>query len=492
MNMSTRKFPQGVAIAFAVVLFTAALVVAGCTAIGNAVNPINPITPSSTAVPVSITDAPGDQVLAASLTLNSIVLTDAAGKTASILSAPITFEAAHLDAVQEPLFTPAIPEDTYTSVALTYSNAEVTYLDPTTKKPVQAAATLENTGQTVTFPTPIVVNNATTTLLVDYLVANSVTISGSTVTVTPDFHIAPIPVPPTPTTGVNGLQCGIQGKVTALGANSFTLTLPSGTPLVIDVNSSTQYQGLSGFSGLAVGALVEVDVITQTNGALLAARVEQQVPPNATAEMLVGPVTAVTGSPATSFTQVVRQKIGPTPSTTPIETDTITVNGSTAFLFPGRFATVSATAAAPALPFAADFSASTLFAGQVVSVATNGVTNNAATANSVALAPQTVDGTITGIYPPVNNVVPNWAKTVIALPSGSWLATVTGQSSVTVYTPIGCPTAAGCYLQQINSTPPAVGNTIRFNGFLFKNSGSLVMVALVQADGPGTPIGPNP
>ena len=95
------------------------------------------ITSATTSVPVSITDAPGDQVVAASLTLNSVVLTDQKNQTSSILSAPLTFEAAHLDAVQEPLFTPAIPQDTYTSVTITYSSAQVAYIDPTTKQLVR-------------------------------------------------------------------------------------------------------------------------------------------------------------------------------------------------------------------------------------------------------------------------------------------------------------------------------------------------------------------
>jgi hypothetical protein len=486
MQASSPGTFKGVTIAFAALLAAAAFVVAGCSAVNAVINPTNPTNPTQTtvAVPVSITDAPSDQVVAASLTLDSVVLTNATGKTTSILTSPLTFEATHLDAVQEPLFTPVIPEDTYTSVALTYSNAQVAYIDPTTKKLVLATATLANTGQTIVFPTPLVIDKTMTSLLIDYLVANSVSISGTTVTVTPAFHVAPAPIPAQPTNGTNGLQCGIKGMVTALGTNTFTLTNAQGSSLVIAVNANTQYQGLSGFSALKVDALVEVDVVTQSDGSLLAVRVEEQAPPATASELLVGPVTAVTGSPATSFTMLVRQQIGG-PTSVASTAITVSITGSTQFLLPGRFSNVTA-----ADPFAANFSASTLFAGQVVGVATTGVSNGAATAAIVALSPQTVGGTITSITLPMNNVVPNWVKTVIALNSGSWLATLTGQSSVTVYTLIGCPTNENCFLQTINNMPPAVGDTIRFNGFLFENSGSLVMVALIQADGPGTPIAP--
>jgi hypothetical protein len=475
MQARTQENFDGIFIIFVGVLVVAALILAGCSVSSTIANNIVTQGTASTAVPVSITDAPGDQVIAASLTLNSIVLTDSNKNTVSILSAPFTFEAAHLDAVQEPLFTPSIPEDTYGSVALTYSNAQVAYIDPTTKQVVLTAATLANTSQTFTFPTPVVVNNTTTSLLVDFLVANSVAISGTTVTVTPDFHIGPAPIPPQPTTGTTGLQCGIKGKVTALGTNSFTLTNPEGMALVIAVNTNTQYQGLSGFSALAVNALVEVDVETQSGGGLLALRVEEQVPPNATAAMLVGPVTSVTGSPATAFTMMVRQKIGPPPTATPVETDTITINGSTTFLMPGRFSNL----ALGGTPFTPIFSAATLFAGQAVAVATNGVTNNAATATSVAMAPQTIDGTITLAAPTCSSCPGLY---ILTLPSGSWLATLTGQTTVNVY--------FNGNMQAINSNPVGVGTTARFNGFLFKINGSLVMLAAVQADGPGIPIGP--
>ena len=475
MQAGTRKTTQVLSIAIAAVLVTAGLILVGCSASSapTIVNTSATLTP----VPVTITDAPSDQVLAASLTLNSVVLTNSSGKTISILTAPLTFEATHLDAVQEPLFTPSVPEDTYTSVALTYSNAQVAYIDPTTKQVVIAAATLANNSQSITFATPITVKKATTSLLLDFLVANSVAISGSTVTVTPAFHIAVVPTPTQPTNGTNGLQCGVRGKVTALGTNNFTLITPQGISLVIAVSTNTQYQGLAGFSALAVNTVVEVDIQVQSDLSFLALRVELQVAPNATGQMLVGPVTSVTGSPATSFTLLVRQKIGPTPSATPVEKDTITIDASTKFIMPGRFNNL----AVGGLPFTPVFSAATLFAGQAVAVATNGVTNNAATANAVAMAPQTISGTISNLAAPT--CMACLTKYTLTLPAGSWLATLTGQTTVTVYSNNG--------MQAISTTAAAVNKVVRFHGFLFNINGSLVMLAAVEADGPGNPIGPH-
>src|ERR1039457_6511130 len=164
---------QAISISFAATLMLASLIVSGCSMTSLIANNITNSGATSTVVPVTITDAPSDQVIAASLTLNSIVLTNSAGKTTSILSAPLTFEAAHLDAVQEPLFSPSIPEDTYANVLLTYSNAQVAYIDPVTKQVVLATATLANNSQTVAFATPITVNNTRTSLLVDFQIGRA-------------------------------------------------------------------------------------------------------------------------------------------------------------------------------------------------------------------------------------------------------------------------------------------------------------------------------
>ena len=247
----------------------------------------------------------------------------------------------------------------------------------------------------------------------------------------------------------------------------------------VNVNDNTQFQGpsLTSFADLAVNMLVEVDLETQGDGSLLAVRVEQQAPPDATAAMLIGPVLAVTGSPATSLVQVVRQQIGAPVTSAPIAKDTITIKSATTFELPGRWQNLGTVG----LPFTPTFNAGTLFAGQVVAVATSGSTNNAATANSVMLAPQTVDGTITGTLPACSSC---WGELMVTLPSDSWLATITGQTTVAVY--------LSPSMQIIAATPPGVSSTARFNGYLFKMNGSLVLVALVQGPAPGTPIGPTP
>jgi len=467
---------QSIGFASVVGLGSAALILIGCSMVTT--TPGTTVTNAVTAsVPISITDAPSDEVIAASLTLNSVVLKDTKGATASLLTSPLTFEATHLDAVQEPLFTPAVPEDTYSSVTLTYSNAEVAYIDPSTKDVVIAAATLANTSQTITFSSPVTVSSTSTALLIDYLVADSIAVSGSTVTVTPDFKVAEIHIKSHPGNGTEGLQCGVKGTVSALATNSFTLTNAEGKSLVVNVDANTKYEDLSGFSALTVGMLVEVDTETQSDGSLLALRVEEEEKSEAARTLLVGPITKTSGSPVTTFTQVVRQQIGANSSSGPlVQTDTITITSTTRFRLPGRFDDIDG----GSLPFSAALSAGTLFPGQNVAVTADSVTNNAATAVTIALAPQTIDGTIASVSS--KNGKGNMVYT-ITLDSTSWLATLTGATTVTVYT--------NGNLQEINKSALAAGDAGRFNGFLFKVNGNLVLFADVEADGAGRAIGPN-
>src|ERR1700741_4239278 len=102
---------KSIGFASVVGLGSAALILIGCSMVTT--TPGTTVTNAVTAsVPISITDAPSDEVVAASaectppsLPLNSVVLKDTKGATASLLTSPLTFEATHLDAVQEPLFT---------------------------------------------------------------------------------------------------------------------------------------------------------------------------------------------------------------------------------------------------------------------------------------------------------------------------------------------------------------------------------------------------
>jgi hypothetical protein len=504
MNISRLCTTKGLILAFAVCLLTLGLVIAGCSGAGSS----NLITAPTTTVPVSITDASANPILGVSMTIDSIILTDTASKTTgNLLKNPAPFEAIHMDAVQEPFLVPPVPMDTYSSITITVSNPTVAFIDPNTHQVTVAQATLAVDSFTQNFSPAITIDSTHPPLLFDFLVEKSVTITAgtpSTVSVTPTFNVALAPLPKSgpPTNGTNGLLTGFKGHVTAIDTTdtpqNFTITDGNGNTHVIDVNSGcastvpgqtgcTVFETdagtlLAGISALQLDAIVEVDAAIQSTGSLLALRVEVHDPGANPKQLFLGPVTAVTGTPATSFTMLVREQLGKgtTPAAAPA-TDTITLS-TAQFIQPPRLGVLAAVQ-----PFVFQFDKTTIFAGQHVAVLTTGVVSGStpptAPANFVLLQPQT----LTGAYVSSTAVGGGYTKYVLTLPSTSWLATLTGYTNVNVFT--------NALMQPINSSTaaPVVGQNLRFHGFLFRNTNTqtLELVADVQADPPGTPILPH-
>lgn len=417
-------------------------------------------------VPVMITDAPSDQLVAFTLTLNSIVLTNSAGKTVSILSTPTTIEVCHLNGVQEALITASIPQDTYVSAAFTFASPQITYIN-STGTAVSVTPTLSTTSYTTTFSAPIAISNSSTSLLVDLLASQSVTISGTTVTVSPVFSVKPIAASATlPAPGHNGTGMEQHGAVVSASGTTLVIQPPSGSNVTFTTNSSTIYQGVSSLTGLTAGQLVEVDFSLQTGGVLLATRVElePQPPTGQPQNLLSGPVTAVTTA-SNSFKMALMQGLGAAVSPTAAGSIyTVNYTSSTVFAAAPQFAALTG------LPFTPTFTAATLKAGQAVGVTASSISGTTATATNVFLLPQTLSGTVSAI-----TTTGSWKVYTLTLTSGSAFATLSGATSVTVYTSSATTPMAASAI--------AVGNTVRFNGLVFNNGGSFAMVAGCSPDG---------
>jgi hypothetical protein len=399
-----------------------------------------------------------NQILSLSLTLTGIELTNESGSTVSILSSPVTFDACSLNGIASPVKIASIPDDTYVSATLTYSNAAVSYVN-SSGTTLTTTATLANTSTTFTFLSPITVSGTTTQFVVDLMAAQSVSFSGSTVTVTPDFTIDF-------TNQSGGGWTGPEqtfGVISALGTSTFTLTTGFNTNITIDVNSSTTYTGVSGFSGLAVSDAVQVNLSTQSDGSLLAhsVTVEQTGIGTGTSpvglSILTGPVTSVSGSPTSSFNLVLQQALGSSlTSGTPY---TVVVGNSTTFVAPEESSLF------PGLPFTPSFTASNLTPGQNVMVATSSISGTSATATMVTLAPQAVTGTVASVA-----TSGSYTVYTVTLAPGSSLTTLSGASTVTVYT-LTDQTQWG------DSSTITTGSSVLFNGLLFNDSGTLRLVA---------------
>jgi hypothetical protein len=471
MNVRTASLTRFLAAAGSLAFAACLGLVLGCsTAVSPSASTI--VTGAVSTVPVIITDAPSDQLVSFSLTLNSITLTDSAGKTASILSTPTTVEICHLNGIEAPLVTASIPQDTYVSAILTFSNPEITYIN-SSGQPVVASPTLATTSFTFTFPTPFIVSNSSTSLLIDLLAGQSVAISGTTVTVTPIFSLKPVP-PATaaPPMGQNGTGMEQHGTVVSASGTTLVISPGSGANVSFTTNSATSFQGVSSLTALTAGELVDVDFTVQTGGVLLATRVQLCPPPpnGAQANLLTGPVTSIT--PGTSFNMVLMQGLGPAVgpvSSTAVPVFTVTTNTSTVWAITPQFISLTG------LPFTPSFSPTNLTDGQTVGVVTSSVTGNTAVAANVYLVPQTVDGTVTAIA-----TAGNYTAYTYNLASGSAFGSLSGATTLTVYT--GTATAGPVSTM----APPAiaVGSTVRFNGLIFNlGAGKFAMVAGVCPDG---------
>jgi hypothetical protein len=441
--------------------------IAGCSS-AVAPNTVSNITSAAVDVPVLITDAPADQLVSFSLTLNTIVLTDSAGKTVSILSTPTTVEICHLNGVQAPLITAKIPQDTYVSATISFSNPQITYIN-SSGAAVVATPVLATTSYTITPPSPITISNSSTSLLVDLLAGQSVAMSGTTVTVTPVFSLKPVPpataVPPM---GQNGTGMEQHGAVVSASGTTLIVQPGSGPNVTFTTNSSTVLQGFTALSGLTAGQIVEVDFTVQAGGVLLASRVElEPAPPNGQPQnMLRGPITSIT--PGTSFKMVVMEGLGP--SVMPVATAaasvfTVTTTSSTVWAITPQFVALSG------LPFTPSFSPTNVVAGQSVGVIASSVSGNTATANNVYLIPQTVGGTVTAVTPGSH-----FTAYTLTLASGSAFASLSGATTITVYT---SSATVG-----LSTTPIAVNSNVRFNGLVFNlGGGKFAMVAGCSPDG---------
>jgi hypothetical protein len=258
------------------------------------------------------------------------------------------------------------------------------------------------------------------------------------------------------------------GAVVSASGTTLVIQPGSGPNITFTTNSSTALQGFTALSGLTAGQLVEVDFTVQSGGVLLASRIElEPAPPNGQPQnMLRGPITFVT--PGTSFKMVVMEGLGPSmmpAATAAASVFTVTTTSSTVWAITPQFVALSG------LPFTPSFSPTNVVAGQSVGVIASSVSGNTATANNVYLIPQTVGGTVTAVTPGTH-----FTAYTLTLASGSAFASLSGATTITVYT---SSATAG-----LSTTPIAVNNNVRFNGLIFNlGGGKFAMVAGCSPDG---------
>jgi hypothetical protein len=277
---------------------------AGCGS-GSMTVTVPPPPPSPTSVTVVVSGTANAQLKDFYVDITSIGLTDEAGEVVTVLAAPQsqafsqTYEAEfiHLNGLTAPLLTTKVPFDVYTSATLTYSYAQFTHVRLNTAQSFETVTdsvggpTSMPLTATVKLSAPLTIQGSAMVLALDLQVASSAmftdqgTGNADVDTITPTFTLAPI----SPARQAAVQLQGVGGLVTSInsGSNSLALmidyavnnpTYPDGSTFTVATNLSTVYQEVVNFSALAAGMIANMDLTMQSDGSLLATRIEVDDP----------------------------------------------------------------------------------------------------------------------------------------------------------------------------------------------------------------------
>jgi hypothetical protein len=123
-----------------------------------------------------------------------------------------------------------------------------------------------------------VVDGKGTAITVDTLLTNPIVlvptaVGQPTVTVTPAFGLSAFRPAVTPSSYRNG-KANLHGLISSLGVDQFTMNNTAGLPFTISASTSTVLQGIDDFSTLPLNVPADVDVAIQSDGSLLATRIQ--------------------------------------------------------------------------------------------------------------------------------------------------------------------------------------------------------------------------
>jgi hypothetical protein len=416
---------------------------------------------------INFGDATNDQIVFFEMTATTITLNG--GSNPSVLPHPTEFEFTHTGGTVEPLSVLNIPAGTYTGASISLSNPELVVIDPLTGLPKRVNATLSSSTVNVTFPSPITVNGATTVLNFDLNLATSITIdpSNTTATVNPQFTVT---TSTATASGENederdGRFDDVRGVITNITAPKFTITNPHmAQPLVITTDSNTQYKdGLTGFNSLAVNMVVSIDVVTQSDGTVLAKEIEADAE-SVFGEAAEGVITAVncasavgcpaSGNPATSLNLLVHRAVATNPANVPVPGSNINISlaSGTRYVVINRFLT----------GLFPPFDATHISAAQRIEAIAFNQTGNTATsivADKIKLKEQALTGTVSNA---------SGSTFTLTVGANSYFAKLTGTTTLTVQILGGT---------EMRNVTISNGATVRVRGLLFVNSGAYTMWA---------------
>lgn len=456
-------------------------------------------TNSSTVVTVLTSSTANDQLSRFNVTLNSLTLTTQSGKTATLVNTPLYAEFIHVNGTMEPLAVASIPQDVYTSATASFGPTSFTCQtlapDGGTDTSIFAYETIPSSDVTMTLPSPITITGAGMGLLLDMLVSQSVTYPSNCYTtgiepysITPSFSVSPVDFSGQSASLGSEKLNGLQGIVASIKGNSYFVTSADGSnyggvnrsssvdpadgPVwQIAFNSATTFQGIAGSSQLALGMAVNFDGTIQPDGTLLATRIAAPDTSATDTSLWNGPLVKVNNDePVASV--LARLQVGPV-----LAGNSVQVNfGNSTFSILGGLANLAN------LPFQGRFGAANMIAGQNVEVTfhATGGDGGDLSASAIALAPQTINGTVTGISSGGGFTV--YTVTLAPYDLFPTLAIQQGQTTL-LQKPDTVVVYADSSAMIFSSTPVAVGSVLRFYGLVFNDNGTLRMDCAQINDG---------
>jgi Domain of unknown function (DUF5666)/Domain of unknown function (DUF4382) len=435
-----------------------------------------PLTPRS--LSLSIRDNPPTGVSVLSFEINvtgaSLQPSDASKPAVSLVSSPIDIELTQLETEKALLNGASAPDNSYSSISLTFANPQLTILNQTGQTITMGTQTCVN-GQVCEFkpalnqssvtissaPFPVTISaSAPMSLVVDFDLNSSIQ---NNLSVTPTVTLAAVPAQASDGE-IENIE-GVKGQVQGLSAAGFTLQEgTSGQTFTVDVNNNTQYQNFNeagcapnNFSCVQVGQIVEVEhLLVMTNGTLVASQV--QLDEGVNQEELEGTIVAVNAA-SNQFQMVVENEEPAVQGVSVGNSVTISINT-------GALYAVDSDGLSGAIPSGASFaSASDLLVGQEVKVrpliVSSSSTGRTATTDRVKLHMSQFPGTVASLNAPnfaVNNLpglfTSNGINQVqVVVSSGTEFEGISGGSSLTV------------------------GNNVVLRGLLFKTAADPALVA---------------
>jgi Domain of unknown function (DUF5666) len=454
--------------------------------------PTPPKFSGNTSVTVLLSGTANDQVTRFDLEFQTLTLTSQSGKTVTLFLSQQPAEFMHLNGGIEPLMTVSVPQDIYTSATVTLGAAVFVCVAQVPGGGLGIANySIMNQGPTVSLPTPITVTGSSMGLLLNMQVSTSAvfptcwtTPSFGGFSMTPTFNLAPLVLSTSPTNSGDGKVSGLVATVASVGTTPSNLTLtiaggPLGTrTLSASSNSATVFQGVSGAPALSPGMFLNVDGAIQSDGSLLATRIE--VEDSSAINDSSGPVLSV-DNVVPVLTLYGRTELG----------SLQTINGQSGiyFDFPyfdfdnavfqisGQFTNLQN------LPFVPSFNSSNMVAGQNVDITSANFSLVGGTytpANTITLVPQTINGTVVA-----SSQSDGFVDYTVFLASYDLFPTLAVQQGQT--TLLNNPSQVEVYIdnstQHLNTQALAPGSTLRFYGLVFNDNGTLRMDCAQVNDG---------